>query len=216
MLAGHWKAEDMTQTLQQLRQEGVAPRVCMARDKIVQLQVTVGEEPCIIRPVPKYAHLLERWCTELGLEYHGCGVASTSFHVIQELLKKKRRNIGAQERQEVLEASEGLCYICGSDLGDDWQCEHVMKLSRQTLQQEEVIKATCQECHKEKTAKESIDDSGWQPFTSVFCRYTYDQFCRTQREPPLNLRCGKPHRGTNVEVDLRRCRRNCLQYPGYG
>ena len=72
VLSGTWKAESMAQTLQALRQEGVAPRVCMARDKIVQLQVTVGEqEPCVIRPVPKDAHLLERWCKELGLRCSG-------------------------------------------------------------------------------------------------------------------------------------------------
>ena len=81
-----------------------------------------------------------------------------------------------------------MCHLCGGTLDEKWECSHVLRLSRQSTEQEEVIRAACAECHAEQTAKESIDDTGWAPMTSVFCRATWEQFCRQEREPPINLR----------------------------
>ena len=52
--------------------------------------------------------------------------------------------------------------------------------------------------------------------TSVFCRATWEQFCRQEREPPIHLRCGQAHGTVGLEVDLRGCQRNCLRFPGFG
>ena len=151
--------------------------MCLVRDKIVSLSARVGEKTCSVIRMPEHAPQLQAWCARLGVEYYGGGLASTSLAIIQELLRKKRRSIGEEERQLVLEQSEGVCHLCGGTLDENWECSHVLRLSRQSAEEEEVIRAACQECHAEQTAKESIDDTGWAPMTSVFCQATWEQFC---------------------------------------
>ena len=102
----------------------------MVRDKIVSLSARVGEKTCSIIREPEHAEQLQAWCARLGVTYFGGGLASTSLSVLQELLRKKRRSIGDEERQQVLEQSEVVCHLCGGTLDEKWECSHVLRLSR--------------------------------------------------------------------------------------
>ena len=85
--------------------------------------------------MPEHAPQLQAWCARLGMENYGGGLASTSLAVLQELLRKKRRSIGEEEKAVILEQSEGVCHLCGGCLDEHWECSHVLKLSRQSAEQ---------------------------------------------------------------------------------
>ena len=111
----------MLYALQKVRMQGAAPRVCMVRDKIVSLtsSARVGENTSSIIRMPEHAPQLQAWCARLRMEYYGGGLASTSLAVLQELLRKKRRSIGDEERAIILEQSEGICHLCGGCLDEN-------------------------------------------------------------------------------------------------
>ena len=102
----------------------------------------------------------------------------------------------------MLKESEGICYICGNEQSDKWDVEHVQQLPRQSTAQETILRAACENCDVDKACKERVDDTRFSPLTSVFCKHSYEQFHRKQKDAPLNLRPGKRHEERNFEVDL--------------
>ena len=56
-----------------------------------------------------------------------------------------------RNRQLRYEFANGRCEACGNDIGDRWECDHVVPLRDGGTNMVENLRAYCLDCHKKKT-----------------------------------------------------------------
>lgn len=68
-----------------------------------------------------------------------------------------RRTISQKKRAEILNKTGGRCHYCGCQLGDDWQPDHFIPLSRFGLDDIRNLVPACKRCNASKSG-DSIEN----------------------------------------------------------
>lgn len=83
-----------------------------------------------------------------------------------------RRFFSDKERKELWESSDGLCGLCKSPLGIDWEADHTVRFADAKITNKLLSQPLCKPCHLKKT---SMENQGMtQPFLPGLAAFEFD------------------------------------------
>ena len=147
----------------------------------------------------------------ISIPYRGEGIPSMSDRCLTLLMRgcRERQYLTAAEKQVVVEKQAGLCSICGDPLDGRPEFDHIIPYAQGVGDQR--FQAAHRTCHNSKTNDESKPTND-DPLTSHFNQHVFEFYVNSPPIPPLVYRRTEDHHNNVVILDVRRCRKRCLEY----
>ena len=191
-------------------------------------RVHVKEEPTVTIGHPNGARVvhglrcaLQHWLANVTevtghrIPYRMEGLPALALTVFQTVMRARRLYLPDSDKKAILYAQKNACVMCGGEFSEDEtpEYDHIVPLRSACEEEANVLsnfQALHSHCHAEKSALEGRSEFN---LNSRFSKRTWEQFVRRQEGVrALIYRARKEDGKLGTEVDIKRCRRQCMAY----